>query len=358
MNITNPFSIENSSLFSEMALNAYRSNVPFFTTIELSQDCNLRCSHCYNFDRTRDQEVHKRSGRSLSVNEWKKVISEIIDAGGFVICFTGGEVTLVSYLWELIDFVHSKNAMVKIKTNGTTFSQRFMSQIKKHRPDSIELSIYGMSEESYSKFTGRSGMFLKMSEGVENILKTDSILNINFILNRFNAHEVDEMISFANKFNLTFSFSDEITKRYDDTDSSLDFNLTDDQYFKLLNSKNAKYFKINHDLNNHRFQCSCAKSVCGVGYNGDIYPCIGAPIKAGSVLDSDFVEVWNESPVFNEIRQITNESFKDCVKCDLAQFCNRSSGSTYVNTKNYYGCDPVSKSFASIRKIHMSEISS
>lgn len=341
--------LDHSGLLTELGQEAFKKNIPLFTTIELSQNCNFKCGHCYNFDRTTPQR-NEENRTSLSYENWVKVIDEIMKEGAFYICFTGGEILMYPRLWELVDEVTKRNGIVKLKSNGALFTEDNVSRILSHKVSAVEISLYGMSEDSYSRFIGKTGMFEKTINGIRRLCATGISVTLNIILNRINVSEIDEMVAFAESLNVPYNFSDEITRRYDDTDSSLDFNLTDEQYETLLNGKQGTSFKIKHDLKNHSFQCSCARNVCGIGFNGDVYPCIGAPMKVASILEKPFSEIWNDSPEFKKIRGISNDDFKECITCDVSEFCNRSSGSAYANTKNYFGCDPTSKRIAELRK--------
>lgn len=343
---------EQSHLIQELGAIAFQNNIPLFTTIELSQDCNFRCGHCYNFDRLSSPK-NPSDRPPLSFEEFKNVIDQVMQEGAFSICFTGGEVFLYSHLWDLVDHVVKKSGLVKLKSNASFIDIDLAHKILNHRVSSLEISLYGFSDESYEKFTMQKKMFSKVSNALKHLKDYGINITLNIILHRFNFHELESMILFAQELDAPFNFSDEMTKRYDGTDSSLDFNLTDDQLKQLLAGPYAHYFQINHDLKNHSFQCACARNVCGISYYGDVFPCIGAPIKAGNIKDTTFRSIWQTSDLFKEIRSITNESFKECIKCDVAQYCNRSSGSTYINTQNYYGCDPQSKKMAQLRKSYM-----
>ncbi|MBY0516477.1 MAG: radical SAM protein [Bacteriovoracaceae bacterium] len=344
--------LDHSHFLAELGQEAFKKNIPLFTTLELSQDCNFKCHHCYNFDRT--SSARPNTGQTpLTFEEWKNVIDQVMDEGAFYICFTGGEVFLYPRLWELIDYVNQRDGIVKLKSNGALLTQENVERLIQHKVSSLEISLYGMSEESYRSFTGKSGMFAKTIDGIKRLNQNNISLILNIILHRLNFHELQEMIDFSTSQNIPYNFSDEITKRYDDTDSSLEFNLTDDQYRSLLRGLHKEFFQVENDLSKHSFQCSCARNVCGISFSGDIFPCIGAPVKAGNFKTDSFKKTWNESSVFLKIRSINNNDFKECVKCDVAEFCNRSSGSALINTNNYYGCDPTSLRIAKLRKDEM-----
>ena len=72
-----------------LVVQAYEACVPLFTTIELTLKCNLRCVHCYNFDRSVPRPKEAK-GNELNPAEIKKLIDELAEAGGLEISFSGG----------------------------------------------------------------------------------------------------------------------------------------------------------------------------------------------------------------------------------------------------------------------------
>jgi radical SAM protein with 4Fe4S-binding SPASM domain len=212
---------------------------------------------------------------------------------------------------------------------------------------SVDISLYGFSEVSYQKLTGKEGMFDKTISGIKNAIAQGFSVNINIILHRYNIDEIKLMASFCTESLIAFQFSTEITERYDDSSGSKDFEITEAQFKEQLAGEFSDIFMV---LNPDKaLQCSCAKSVCGISYSGEVFPCIGAPIPSGNLREKSFTEIWKNSEVFKKIRNLKREDFKSCQSCDHIEFCNRSSGSIYSNTKEYTGCDASTLQQAKIR---------
>ena len=58
-------------------------------------------------------------------------------------------------------------------------------------------------------------------------------------------------------------------------------------------------------------------------------------------------DLVNEGPPINFINKF--KDFDECSKCSLITKCSRSSGSAYINTKKYTGCDPTALTYARAR---------
>ena len=156
------------------------------------------------------------------------------------------------------------------------------------------------------------------------------------------------MIELSESFEIAPNINLEMTKRHDGTSLSEELGISSEQFRELVNGEFSEIFKVNKE-SDQGVQCSCARSVCGIGINGEVYPCIGAPIKAGSLVDNDFETIWSEAKIFNDIRNLSIKDFKDCHTCEVRTSCDRSSGAAYINTGNYTGLDPQACDFANIR---------
>ena len=74
---------------------------PLFATIEITQGCNFKCLHCYNFDR-RNPPKEKRT--PLTAEEIFQVIDGFSELGALNLSFTGGEPMIHPQIFEFIQY--------------------------------------------------------------------------------------------------------------------------------------------------------------------------------------------------------------------------------------------------------------
>jgi len=343
------FKRENSSILNQTIEAAYKSCIPLFVTIETTLGCNYKCVHCYNFDRSKPMPASLK-GEPLSKEEFLATIDQVCKAGALYISFTGGEALLYPHLYDLISRVQENKSMSRLKTNGHLLTPEVCKKLVASGCRALDVSVYGADEKTYTDFAGDVGSFASVLSGIRNAIAEDMEVQLNLILHSGNCLDIGSMIKMAESLGVPYQFSDEITSRYDGTSDSQDLGITKEQYENLLSGPYKDLFW--HDNTEEAFQCSCARNVVGIGLDGEVYPCIGAPIKSGNLRESSFEEIWNNSLEFKKIRDLSQSDFKECVKCEVRHYCNRSSGSAYVNTENYTGCDPMALKVAKIRKEH------
>ena len=325
---------------------------PLFATLEITQVCNLACKHCYNFDRTVALTTEKKNS-IMNFEDALYCMDQLRDVGSLWLNLTGGEPLTHPDILKLIKAAKERNFLVRLKTNGLLLNKTMAQQLKKVGLDAVEISLYGSDEETYQLITQREG-HEKTLNGINQAVTQGFDTNASIILHKYNTDQLQLMIDQVIALKAGFQVSSEITSRYDGTHSSRDYELTSDQMNSLLQSHHDLFMFENKD---HLLQCSCAKTVIAIGYDGTIYPCIGAPIRVGHIKDSPLKDQWKNSDVFNNIRNLKNEDFKECQKCDFLDFCSRSSGSIYANTGNYTGCDSQTLEVARLRSLNVKDLS-
>ena len=110
-------------------------------------------------------------------------------------------------------------------------------------------------------------------------------------------------------------------------DSALDpvkFRISDKDllwYFKNLNGE----WKINKPDPDVPL-CNAGKGVMAINPYGEVFPCVRIPIKAGDFRKQSLDEIWNQSAVMKEIRELTLSKLKHCAACEDIIYCNPCPG--------------------------------
>jgi len=350
----NAANLPNSSLATRIFREVEKSYIPLEATLELTQDCNFRCTHCYNFDRTeskrplqnfnsqsgselQNKDVSTPQGKSLEYSEILSLVDELESLGCLNMTLTGGEVLLWPRLLELIKNIRQRHMGVYLKTNGSLLSPQRVKQLLEARVMGLEVSLYGENPKTHDEFARTPGSYPKIWEGLQNCLQQKLPVKIQFVITSYNAHEVEAFIRKASEYGLDYSFNPQMSARYDGSRTSLDHRLSASQ-LKTLYAGPLRSEIPPPDFNpKASVQCGCARGICGIGYEGTVYPCIGAPLPAGNIRTQSFSDIWKNAPLFQKIRGLTLDDFEQCSPCAYRPYCRRSSGLVYTNTGNYLG---------------------
>ena len=324
------------ALHSELDAYIEEKNIPLNVTLEITLDCNLRCHHCYNFDRTAPKPK-KPEGQALNPDELHRIIDEIYDEGCLDITLTGGEAMVHPHFFDFVKHIRDKHMGVYLKSNGMLLTPETVARLKTAGIFGIEISLYGALAETHDNLTRVPGSFKKIVDGIKNCQTTGIRTKVNFVLTSENWDQAQGMMALCNDLKVPFSLNPQITTRYDGTDSSLMNQLDRDQLKALYAGPLREMIEAPDFDPGCSVQCSCARGIAGVSSTGEVFPCIGAPVPSGNLRDKSFHDIWHNSTVLNDIRKLKLDDFETCKPCEHRPHCRRSSGMVYTNTGKYTG---------------------
>ena len=144
--------------------------------MELTERCNNDCIHCY-INLPVDDPC---KARELSAEKIKAILSEAAALGCLTVRFTGGEPLLRDDFQEIYIFARRLGLKVLLFTNATLITPELADVFSRIPPrKKIEISVYGMSQQSYEAVTrtpgsfhaARRGMALMKERGIPFVVK-------------------------------------------------------------------------------------------------------------------------------------------------------------------------------------------
>jgi MoaA/NifB/PqqE/SkfB family radical SAM enzyme len=148
---------------------------PLTIYVDPSNVCNFSCQHCFHGNKNWLEKMPRQT--MMDMNLFGKILNDLkefpspvkmIHLNGF------GEPLLNKNLSTMIRLLKTRGIAerVAITTNGSKFTDENMKEIIKAGLDQIHISIYGLSQAQYAKFTHNNFNF---NELVANIKKLYSI---------------------------------------------------------------------------------------------------------------------------------------------------------------------------------------
>ncbi len=159
---------------------------PLELTIELTNRCNLFCSHCY-------ASANEKSNKDIDIDIYYNIINNMC---GKVhkIHLTGGE-PLIHESAEKIIYETCKQFKTEISTNALLI-ENIKSILGKINPF-ISVSLYGLSDEEYRVKTGNSTGFRQLCRSLDILADFKKEYLLNVILTKENYVKLPEFYKFA-----------------------------------------------------------------------------------------------------------------------------------------------------------------
>jgi radical SAM protein with 4Fe4S-binding SPASM domain len=93
------------------------------------------------------------------------------------------------------------------------------------------------------------------------------------------------------------------------------------------------------DMNAMTKGCLAGTAVCFISHQGEVYPCGYLPALAGDLKKQSFTDIWENSVVFNELRDTNNLRGK-CGCCEFRNICMGCRARAFAATGNYLDEEP------------------
>jgi radical SAM protein with 4Fe4S-binding SPASM domain len=337
---------------------AQKCVVPLNASLELTQNCNIRCLHCYNFDRDEPKSVRAAACADakpeLTLPEILSLVGDLRAAGCLFLSLTGGEVLTYPHLFAVLDRARDLNLAVQLLTNGTLLRPGVASRLAGYRNLlGVSISLYGGTPEVHDGITQVKGSFRRTWDGATRMRALGIAVRLKFIIMKANAHEVEAMMARAAAHGIPYLADVTITSRHDGDRGSTATRVDEDQIMSLYGGPlRALLPNGPRKSTEETYRCNCARGNCAITSRGDVQPCISVPWVAGNIREQSFAEIWRSSPVFQRIRGLKEADYTACAPCPDKGFCSRDRGAAFTASGSYTGIDPfVCRTASLTRKI-------
>lgn len=317
---------------------AYAHQVPLNVSLELTLRCNIRCKHCYNFDR----DTPLVPTDELTRAEILTLLEDLHRLGCLFVYLTGGEVFTHPLLFDVMDHARTLGMAVQLLTNGTMLTPAIVERLATY-PNLLgtSISVYGGTAEGHDGITQVPGSFQRTWDGARRLREAGIPARIKFVIMKPVVGEVERMIARAESEGFSYLVDLTITGRHDGTSGSLDMRVSPEEVERLYRGPlRGLVAKAGGAVTEENFPCNCARANLAITSTGDVQPCISVPWTAGNIREASIEKIWRESPVFRKIRGYSMSDYPHCAPCPLKSSCSREKGAAYIASGDYTGIDP------------------
>ena len=363
------------------ATSTYRPRLVFW---ELTTGCNLRCIHC------RASATELMSPDDLSTKECLRIVDQIAEYAPLILVLSGGEPLWRRDVFDIAKHAVRRNLRVALATNGTLVDEAMAERIREAGIVRVAISLDGADPDTHDRFRGHEGAFDAALRGLRCLREVGISTQINTTVSKHNAHQLPEMVELAKKLKvdafhlfllvpvgcgLTIAEDQSVdANRAEDIlnwffdrslDSGMELKATcAPQYYRIVRQRRAEMSRAGlaapalpsdgghklkghpggahghpTDLNQMTRGCLAASGVCFVSHRGAVQPCGYLPLAAGDLRRQPFREVWEESPLFLQMRDLDQLDGK-CGYCEFKKVCMGCRARAYGLTGDFLAEEP------------------
>ncbi len=340
---------------------------------EITRSCNLFCAHC------RSSSTAGAYENELSTEECLHLIDGILEVGKPVIILSGGEPLLRHDFFRIAKYAVGKGLRVVMGTNGTLITEEVAAKLKTIPISRVAVSIDFPTPELQDKFRGKVGAFQTAIAGIARLRQAGIEVQINSTITRLNVRYLNGLLDLAleagavafHPFMLVptgrgkgLEAVEMSPEEYEQTlnwvydkqkglGNRIFFKPTDAPHYHrivrqrgsradpqgvLLGEKSAT--KARKDaLNSMTRGCLAGTGFCFISHRGRVQGCGYLDVEAGNIRDKNFGEIWMNSTLFRELRDLSNIKGK-CGICEYKGVCGGCRARAYESTGDYLEAEP------------------
>lgn len=330
---------------------------------ETTRRCNLACKHCRAVaeDHPYDNE--------LSTKASFRLLDQIKEVGDPIIILTGGEPLLRDDIFEIAAYGTKLGLRMVMAPNGTLITPEIAEKLKISGIKRISVSLDGSTPETHDTFRGVKHAFKNAIQGIKTAQAAGIEFQVNTTITKTNLDQIPKILALAENLGAVahhifllvptgrgkYIVDSEINaKEYEETlnwfydqreKTKLQLKATcAPHYYRILRQRarqdGKKVTFETHGLDAVTRGCLAGTGFCFISHVGRVQTCGFLDVTCGDITKQTFKEVWENSQIFNELRDFGNLENK-CGICEFKRVCGGCRARAYEATGNYLAEEPL-----------------
>jgi heme b synthase len=363
-------------------LNSHPYPPPRLIFWETTAGCNLKCIHCRRIT-IADQLLPQ----DLKTDEAFHLIDQVAAFAKPIFVLSGGEPLFRPDIFDIARYAADAGLIVALATNGTLIDSPMAQRIKASGIQRVSISFDGADAATHDAFRGKGAFDLAMA-GMNHLRAVGVPFQINTTVARHNADQMPATLTMAKKVGATAlhlfllvpvgcgveiaddqqitpaEYENVLNWLYDaEIEGGIELKATcAPHYFRIVRQRQAEERRQGivreRPPSHHRQQhaggnghgergamnamtkgCLAGTGVCFISHRGEVFPCGYLPLSAGDLRTQPFRAIWEDSTLFNELRNPSLLGGK-CGLCEFKNVCSGCRARAYGMTQDYLGEEP------------------
>jgi len=352
---------------------------------ETTKACNLTCRHC------RAVPNRRLGPTEMKTSEAFDLIDRIAEVARPVMVLSGGEPLYRPDVFDIGEYGVETGFRMALATNGTLVTERVAARIADAGFARVAISLDGARPETHDAFRGLAGSHRLAVRGLRHLRDEGVSVQINSTIARHNVGELPALLELALQIGadalhlfmlvpvgcgleiaptemLPADEYERVLRWFDEQSRTcpIDLKATCAPHYHRIRAQRLEADRSRgitsstfiapgtkakaapsmlaagrpgQHLSAMTRGCLAGTSVCFVSNEGVVYPCGYLPVSAGDTRRSRFAAIWNESPVFVQLRNPDALEGK-CGDCRFEALCGGCRARAYAATGSFLAEEP------------------
>jgi len=280
-------------------------HIPFKCKFEVTYRCNIACKFCYNGERPGLPGPYPKH-TELCLDEIERVLSELYDAGTFILTLTGGEPFARQDFSEILHQTDRLGFGVEILTNGTLITRDVAKKLSGNRIQMVVIPLFGSTSSTHDSFVKMPGSFRRACNAIEWLLAEGVEVGVRCAITQENFKEWRAQRELVAQLGARYFPHLQVHLSSDRAVDLRSIRLPDDDAVEL--------FEGGLELN-PGYRCEVGMARVDVLPNGDVALCSLLTAPLGNLRGQSFAEIWHGSPELRDLRAKLQGPVRNCSGC-------------------------------------------
>jgi AdoMet-dependent heme synthase len=340
---------------------------PFLVIWEITQACDLACKHC------RASAQPLSNPNELTTEEGKHLIDQIADMDVPIFVMTGGDPIKRPDVFELIRYATSRGVHAALTPSATPLLTReVIFQLKQAGLSRLAISLDGHTAETHEAVRGVQGSYARTLDAVRWANEAGLPIQVHTTVSRHNAASLDSLAVMLQEMKIimwsVFFLVPLGRGKNEDVLTGAEFEAVFAKLYEL--SKKVPFqVKTTEAMHYRRYllqqrakdhaehvaqhpgtaegkavgwatkRVNDGRGFVFVSHVGKVYPSGFLPLEGGDVRKQHLSEIYRESPVFTQLRDLSQLKGK-CGACEFKEICGGSRARAYAVSGDVLGEEP------------------
>jgi len=326
---------------------------------ESTRACNYACQHC------RAQAQKQADPKQLTTKEIYNVINQIAAFCKPVFIISGGDPLLREDIFDVAKYASNQDLRVVMSPSGSNITPEIIKKMKTSGVKMISLSLDGSSATIHDNFRMVLGAFDLAIHNMTIARKGQLPFRINTTITQHNFSDLSNILKLTTDMGAVEldvfmlvptgrgKIQMEITpEQYEETLQFIyEASLTSRIPIKVTCAPQYNRIITQHVQGNLEIQnkhviggrgCMAGNGFCFISHIGEVYGCGFLPIKAGDVRQHNFRVIYEEAPLFKQLRNPSLLKGK-CGICKFRAICGGCRARAFSTNKDVLQEEPFCK---------------
>jgi radical SAM protein with 4Fe4S-binding SPASM domain len=312
--------------------------VPLSFELVITARCNNDCRHCYINLPAGDMDARQKE---LTLAEISDLADQAVELGTLWVLISGGEPLLRKDFADIYMLLKRKGLLISVFTNACLVTEEHIELFRKYPPRDLEVTVYGITQETYERVTRRPGSYEAFRRGLGLLLNARLKVRLKAMAIRSNVEELPAIAAFCRQHTTDyFRFDPLLHLRYDqDPQRNREIKaerLSPEEivWVEQGDEDRARGLEKNCDAlirpefingpSDRLFYCGAGNSSFAVSYDGIFHLCsdLWHPDTIYDLRRGNLAQAWNDLvPRVRALAPINSVYHERCGRCPIINLC-------------------------------------